>query len=86
MKSDYQIHHESNVALAEQFIEMIDEEVPSYRITNWLQKSIENPYFDEAWDKVRYQGKLLREGFSTPAGRAEAYKFVNQLQNMIERG
>ena len=86
VKSDYQIKHESNVALAEQFIEMIDEEVPSYRITNWLQKSIENPYFDEAWDKVRYQGKLLREGFSTPAGRAEAYKFVNQLQNMIERG
>ena len=86
VKSDYQIKHESNVALAEQFIEMIDEEVPNEWITNWLQQSIDNPYFDEAWDVVKYQGKLLREGFSTPAGRAEAYKFVNQLQKMIEEG
>ena len=86
IKSDYQIHHEANVALAKQFLEMIDEDVPNDWITNWLQQSIDNPYFDEAWDKVRYQGKLLREGFSTPAGRQEAYKFVNQLQEMIERG
>ena len=86
VKSDYQIKHESNVALAEQFIEMIDEEVPNEWIINWLQQSIDNPYFDEAWDKVRYQGKLLREGFSTPASRQEAYKFLNQLQKMIEEG
>ena len=86
VKSDYQLKHESNVALAEQFLEMIDEDVPNDWITNWLQQSIDNPYFDEAWDKVRYQGKLLREGFSTPAGRQEAYKFVNQLQEMIEKG
>ena len=85
VKSDYQIHHEENVALAEQFLEMIDEDVPNEWITRWLQQSINNPYFDEAWDKVRYQGKLLREGFSTPAGRQEAYKFVNQLQEMIEK-
>lgn len=85
VKSDYQLKHEQNVALAEQFIEMIDEEVPNEWITRWLQQSIDNPYFDEAWDKVRYQGKLLREGFSTPAGRQEAYAFVNQLQKMIER-
>ena len=86
VKSDYQIHHEENVALAEQFLEMIDEDVPNEWITRWLQQSIDNPYFDEAWDKVRYQGKLLREGFTTPAGRQEAYKFVNQLQEMIEKG
>ena len=85
VKSDYQLKHEENVALAEQFLEMIDEDVPNDWVINWLQQSIDNPYFDEAWDKVRYQGKLLREGFSTPAGRAEAYKFVNQLQKMIER-
>ena len=86
IKSDYQIHHEENAKMAEQFIEMIDEDVPNEWITRWLQQSIDNPYFDEAWDKVRYQGKLLREGFSTPAGRQEAYKFVNQLQKMIEKG
>ena len=85
VKSDYQIKHESNVALAEQFIEMIDEEVPNDWITNWLLQSINNPYFDEAWDKVRYQGVLLREGFATKQSRQEAYKFVNQLQKMIER-
>ena len=86
IKSDYQIHHEANVALAEQFLEMIDEDVPNEWITRWLQQSIDNPYFDEAWDKIRFQGKLLREGFSTPASRQEAYVFVNQLQKMIEEG
>ena len=85
IKSDYQIHHEENVALAEQFLEMIDEDVPNEWITRWLQQSIDNPYFDEAWDKVRFQGVLLREGFATPAGRAEAYKFVNAINTMIER-
>ena len=85
VKSDYQLKHESNVALAEQFIEMVEQDAPNTWIVSWLNQSIDNPYFDEAWDKVRYQGKLLREGFSTPAGRQEAYKFVNQLQNMIER-
>ena len=85
LKSDYQIHHEENVALAKQFIEMIDSSAPNEWITNWLQQSIDNKFFDPAWDVVKYQGKLLREGFSTPAGRAEAYKFVNQLQKMIER-
>ena len=86
VKSDYQLKHESNVALAEQFIEMIDEDVPNDWITNWLQQSIDNPYFDEAWDKVRFQGVLLREGFATKQSRAEAYQFVDQLQKMIERG
>ena len=86
VKSDYQLKHEENVALAEEFIEMIEQDAPNTWIINWLQQSIDNPYFDEAWDKVRYQGKLLREGFSTPASRQEAYKFVNQLQKMIERG
>lgn len=86
LKSDYQLKHEENVQMAEQFLEMIDEDVPNEWITRWLQQSIDNPYFDEAWDKVRFQGKLLREGFSTPASRQEAYKFVNQLQEMIEKG
>ena len=86
VKSDYQLKHEANVALAKQFLEMIDEDVPNDWITNWLQQSIDNPYFDEAWDVVRLQGVLLREGFATKQSRAEAYKFVNQLQKMIERG
>lgn len=85
VKSDYQLKHETNVALAEQFIEMIDEDVPNTWIVSWLNQSIDNPYFDQCWDVVKYQGKLLREGFSTPAGRQEAYKFVNQLQKMIAR-
>lgn len=85
VKSDYQIHHEQNAKMAEQFLEMIDEDVPNEWITRWLQQSIDNPYFDEAWDKVRFQGVLLREGFATPAGRAEAYKFVNAINTMIER-
>lgn len=86
LKSDYQIKHEENVQSAKQFIEMIDSSAPNEWITNWLQQSIDNPYFDEAWDEIRFQGVLLREGFATPAGRQEAYKFVNQLQEMIERG
>ena len=85
IKSDYQIHHGENVALAEQFLEMIDEDVPNEWITRWLQQSIDNPYFDEAWDEIRFQGVLLREGFATPAGRQEAYKFVNAINTMIER-
>ena len=86
VKSDYQLKHEQNVQMAEQFLEMINEDVSNEWITRWLLQSMDNPYFDEAWDKVRYQGKLLREGFSTPASRQEAYKFVNQLQKMIEKG
>ena len=86
LKSDYQLKHEENIELAKQFLEMIDEDVPNEWITRWLQQSIDNPYFDEAWDEIRFQGVLLREGFSTPAGRQEAYKFVNQLQEMIEKG
>ena len=85
VKSDYQIHHEENVQMAKQFLEMIDEDVPNDWVINWLQQSIDNPYFDEAWDEIRFQGVLLREGFSTPAGRAEAYKFVNAINTMIER-
>lgn len=85
VKSDYQIHHEENVQMAEQFIQMIDSSASNEWVVNWLQQSIDNPYFDEAWDKVRYQGVLLREGFATKQSRAEAYKFVNQLQKMIER-
>lgn len=85
VKSDYQLKHEQNVKMAEQFIEMIDEDVPNTWIVSWLNQSIDNPYFDQCWDKVRYQGVLLREGFATPAGRQEAYKFVNQLQKMIAR-
>lgn len=85
VKSDYQIHHEANVALGKQFLEMIDEDVPNDWVIRWLQQSIDNPYFDEAWDVVKYQGVLLREGFSTPAGRVEAYKFVNAINTMIAR-
>ena len=85
VKSDYQIHHEENVQMAEQFIQMVDEDVPNEWITRWLQQSIDNPYFDEAWDEIRFQGVLLREGFATPAGRQEAYKFVNAINTMIER-
>lgn len=86
VKSDYQLKHEANVDSAKQFIEMIEEDVPNEWITNWLQQSIDNPYFDEAWDVVKYQGKLLHQGFSTTQSRAEAYKFVNKLQEMLERG
>ena len=85
VKSDYQIHHEENVALAKQFLEMIDEDVPNEWITRWLQQSIDNTYFDEAWDVVRFQGVLLREGFATKQSRAESYAFVNKLNEMIER-
>lgn len=85
VKSDYQIHHEANVALAEKFIQMVEQDAPNTWIVSWLNQSIDNPYFDEAWDVVKYQGVLLREGFSTPAGRAEAYKFVNAINTMIER-
>lgn len=86
VKSDYQLKHEQNVQMAEQFIQMVDSSASNEWIINLLQQSIDNPYFDEAWDIVKYQGVLLREGFSTPASRREAYKFVNQLQKMIERG
>lgn len=85
VKSDYQIHHEANVALAEKFIQMVEQDAPNTWIVSWLNQSIDNPYFDEAWDVVKYQGKLLREGFSTPASRQEAYAFVNQVQKMIAR-
>ena len=84
VKSDYQIKHESNVALAEQFLEMVEQDAPNTWIVSWLNQSIDNPYFDPAWDVVKYQGVLLREGFSTPSSRQEAYKFVNKLNEMIE--
>lgn len=85
VKSDYQLKHEANVQMAEQFLEMIEQDTSNQWITNWLQQSINNTYFDPCWDVVKYQGVLLREGFSTPAGRQEAYKFVNKLNEMIAR-
>ena len=85
VKSDYQIHHEENVALAKQFLEMVEQDAPNTWIVSWLNQSINNPYFDEAWDKIRFQGVLLREGFATKQSRAESYKFVNAINTMIAR-
>lgn len=85
LKSDYQIKHEENIQSAKSFLQMIEQDAPNEWVTNWLQQSIDNKFFDPAWDVVKYQGVLLREGFSTPASRWEAYKFVNKLNEMIER-
>lgn len=85
LKSDYQIKHETNIQSAKLFLQMIEQDAPEEWIINWLQQSIDNKFFDPAWDVVKYQGVLLREGFSTPASRQEAYKFVNKLNEMIER-
>lgn len=84
LKSDTQIRHEENIQSAKSFLQMIEQDAPNEWIINWLQQSIDNKFFDPAWDVVKYQGKLLREGFSTPASRQEAYKFVNKLNEMIE--
>lgn len=84
LKSDTQIRHEENIQSAKSFLQMIEQDAPEEWITNWLQQSIDNKFFDPAWDVVKYQGVLLREGFSTPASRQEAYKFVNKLNEMIE--
>lgn len=84
LKSDTQIRHEENIQSAKSFLQMIEQDAPNEWIINWLQQSIDNKFFYPAWDVVKYQGKLLREGFSTPASRQEAYKFVNKLNEMIE--
>lgn len=85
LKSDTQIRHEENIQSAKSFLKMIEQDSNNSWIINWLQQSIDNKFFDPAWDVVKYQGVLLREGFSTPASRQEAYKFVNKLNQMIER-
>ena len=84
VKSDYQLKHEENVALAEQFIEMIDSSASNEWITNWLNQALDNPYFDEAFDTTKYPGKIVKH-WDTPETRKDCYKFVNQLQKMIER-
>ena len=85
VKSDYQIHHEANVALAEQFIQKaVEQDVPNEWITNWLNQALDNPYFDEAFDATKYPGKIVKH-WDTPETRKDCYKFVNKLNEMIER-
>ena len=84
VKSDYQLKHEQNVTLAKQFLEMIDSSAPNDWVISWLNQALDNPYFDEAFDATKYPGKIVKH-WDTPETRKDCYKFINKLNDMIER-
>ncbi|MFL2044010.1 hypothetical protein [Weissella hellenica] len=84
LKSDYQIKREENIQSAKSFLQMIEQDSNNSWIINWLNQALDNPYFDEAFDVTKYPGKIVKH-WDTPETRKDCYKFINKLNEMIER-
>lgn len=80
--SDAQIKREENVKKAEQFLEMIDEDAPRVWIENWLQQSMDNPFFDRAWDRVKHP-QAMTKMFDTTETRQDSYRFVEEIERIV---
>lgn len=84
LKSDSQIKQEANVEKAEQFIDMIQQRAPKEWIHKWLKESLDNPFFDKAWDNgIKYQGKLLHS-WDTHETRMDTYLFISGINKLIK--
>lgn len=88
LKSDSQIKQEENVASAINFMEMIEQEgTPVAWIQNWLWESMDNPFFDRAWDSgIKHPRAMIEQWDKTTEARQDAYTFVNAVAKMIEEG
>lgn len=82
LKSDTQLKLEDNQQLARTFIQMIEQEdTPKEWINNFLQESLDNPFFDEAFDATKYPGKVVKL-WDTPETRQDCYKFINEVYKL----
>lgn len=87
LKSDNQINQEENVAKAINFMEMIEQEsTPVTWIQKWLWESMDNPFFDRAWDSGIKHPRAMVEHWDTPSTRRDAYTFINAVAKMTEEG
>lgn len=86
LKSDSQIKQEQNVASAVSFMNMIEQEgTPVAWIQNWLWESMDNPFFDRAWDSgIKHPRAMIEQWDKTIEARRDAYTFVNAVAKMIE--
>lgn len=86
LKSDNQIKQEENVASAINFMEMIEQEnTPVSWIQNWLWESMDNPFFDRAWDSgIKHPRAMIEQWDETVESRRDAYTFVNAVAKMTE--
>lgn len=81
LKSDTQLRLEENQQLAKSFIQMIEDDAPKEWITNWLNQSLDNKYFDTAFDAAKYPGKVVKY-WDTPETRQDCYKFINEVYKL----
>lgn len=88
LKSDGQIEQEENVTSANNFMVMIEQEnTPKVWIQNWLWESMDNPFFDRAWDSgIKHPRAMIEQWDETPEARRDAYTFVNAVAKMTEEG
>ena len=86
LKSDGQIKQEQNVAKSINFMEMIEQDgTPVAWIQNWLWESMDNPFFDRAWDSgIKHPRAMIEQWDKTTEARRDAYTFVNAVAKMIE--
>lgn len=86
LKSDSQIKQEENVASAINFMEMIEQEgTPKVWIQNWLWESMDNSFFDRAWDSgIKHPRAMIEQWDETAEARRDAYTFVNAVAKIVE--
>ncbi|AWF96822.1 hypothetical protein B6254_2478 (plasmid) [Weissella cibaria] len=84
LKSDRELVAEENLMKAKNFLEMIDQGVPSVWIQKWLTEALDNPYFDKCFDATKYPGKMVRNWDNTPSARQDGYKFMTALEELVE--
>lgn len=85
LKSDSQIQQEENVGKAINFLEMIEQDTPVTWIQNWLWESMDNPFFDRAWDSgIKHPRAMIEQWDETTEARRDAYTFVNAVVKMTK--
>lgn len=82
LKSDREIKHTANVELAKSFLTMIDEDAPATWIENWLQQSMDNVFFDRAWDRVKHP-QAMTKMFDSTKTRQDSYRFVAEIERIV---
>lgn len=83
LKSDKQIREEANVQQCHNLIELLEQDTPQAWVQMALRDTIDNEYFDKAWDAVRFPPRMIRDWNETPQARQDGYKFISELHKLI---
>lgn len=85
LKSDREIKQEANLMEAQSIIDMVnDEATPVVWIQKALNDSMDNPFFDKCWDRVKHPQAMVRDWDNTPSARQDGYKFMTALEELVE--